>query len=124
MFTEPLSGWRQATSRPRRTKADWAAEIADWLQGHYAEAEEVTLVCDNLNTHTKGAFYEVFDAATARQSVKRIQFCYTPKYGSCGFQPGFNVAENELSAMTRQWLTHRRMAEKHCKKKLWLGHRM
>lgn len=106
MFTEPFSGWRQATARAQRTKADWAVEVASLLQGHYAEAEKITLVCDNLNTHTKGAFYEVFDPPTARQLVKRIQFCYTPKHGSW-----LNVAENELSAMTRQCLAHRRIAD-------------
>ena len=84
MFTEALSGWRQATARPQRTKADWALEVGALMQGRYAEADKVTLVCDNLNTHTKGAFYEVFDPQTARQLVRRIQFCYTPKHGSCG----------------------------------------
>jgi hypothetical protein len=106
MFTEPLSGWRQATARPQRTKTDWALEVAVLLQGRYKEVEQVTLVCDNLNTHTKGAFYEVFDPETARQLVKRIQFCYTPKHGSW-----LNVAENELSAMTRQCLANWRMAD-------------
>lgn len=106
MFTEPLSGWRQATARPQRRKVDWAVEVANLLQGRYAEAERVILICDNLNTHTKGAFYEVFDPETARQLVKRIEFCYTPKHGSW-----LNVAENELSAMTRQCLAHRRMAD-------------
>lgn len=106
MFTEPLSGWRQATARPRRTKADWATEVADLLQGRYAQAEKVILVCDNLNTHTKGAFYEVFDPEIARQLVKRIDFCYTPKHGSW-----LNVAENELSAMTRQCLAQRRIVD-------------
>jgi hypothetical protein len=36
-------------------------------------------VCNNLNTHTKGAFYESFAPARARQPVRRIEFCYTPK---------------------------------------------
>jgi len=56
MFAEPLSGFRQATARVRRTKADWAIEVAQMLDTRYADGEEVTLVCDNLNTHTKGAF--------------------------------------------------------------------
>jgi len=56
MFTEPLAGWRQATARPRRTKADWAEEVAALLEGRYAHCPRVTLVSDNLNTHTKGAF--------------------------------------------------------------------
>lgn len=28
MFCEPLAGWRQATARLRRTKLDWAQEVA------------------------------------------------------------------------------------------------
>ena len=28
LFAEPLAGWRQATARARRTKADWAVEVA------------------------------------------------------------------------------------------------
>ena len=54
LFAEPLAGWRQATARARRTKADWAVEVAGLLEGRYAECEKVILVCDNLNTHTKG----------------------------------------------------------------------
>lgn len=92
MFTEPLSGWREARVRPQRTKVDWAIEIAQLLEGRYAECEKLTLVCDNLNTHTKGAFYEAFEPARARTLVRRIDFCYTPKHGSW-----LNVAENELN---------------------------
>ena len=36
MFCEPLSGWRQATARSRRTKSDWAEEVAGLLEGRYA----------------------------------------------------------------------------------------
>ena len=54
LFSEPLAAWRQATARARRTKADWAVEVAGLLEGRYAECPKVTLVCDNLNTHTKG----------------------------------------------------------------------
>ena len=68
LFAEPLSGFRQATARARRTKADWAMEVAQLLDTRYADCEEVTLVCDNLNTHTKGAFYEAF-APEVRPSV-------------------------------------------------------
>ena len=56
MFTEPLAGWRQATARPRRTKADWAEEVAFLLEGRYADCPCITLVSDNLNTHTKVHF--------------------------------------------------------------------
>lgn len=106
MFTEPLAGWRQATVRPRRTKTDWAREVAVLLEGRYADCPQVVLTCDNLNTHTKGAFYETFEPERARQLVRRIQFCYTPKHGSW-----LNVAENELSAMTRQCTQGRRFGD-------------
>jgi hypothetical protein len=81
MFAEPLSGFRQATARARRTKADWAIEVAQLLDTRYTDGEYVTLVCDNLNTHTKGAFYEAFEPDRARAYMKRIKFCYTPKHG-------------------------------------------
>ena len=103
MFTEPLSGWRQATVRKQRTKADWAYEMAALLDSRYRNAQKVIVVCDNLNTHTKGAFYEVFPPARARAYVKRIEFRYTPKHGSW-----LNIAENELSTMTRQCVSGRR----------------
>ena len=106
MFCEALSSWRRATARKRRTKADWAEEVAGLLEGRYADCEKITLVCDNLNTHTPGAFYEAFEPARARELVKRIEFCYTPKHGSW-----LNIAENELSSMTRQCLRHRRLGD-------------
>jgi hypothetical protein len=106
MFAEPLSGFRQATARVRRTKVDWAIEVAQMLDTRYADCECVTLVCDNLNTHTKGAFYEAFEPAQARAYIKRINFCYTPKHGSW-----LNVAECELSCLTSQCLSDRRIGE-------------
>ena len=106
LFAEPLAGYRQASARPRRTKTDWATEVAGLLDNRYAGCEKITLVMDNLNTHTKGAFYEVFEPAVARAYVKRIDFVYTPKHGSW-----LNMAECELSAMTRQCLTGRRIGE-------------
>ncbi len=106
MFCEPLVGFRQATARLRRTKVDWALEVAALLDGQYADCERITLVCDNLNTHTKGAFYEAFEPDVARAYIKRIEFCYTPKHGSW-----LNVAECELSCMTSQCLRGRRIGE-------------
>lgn len=106
LFVEPLAGWRSVKARKRRTKSDWAMEVAELLDGRYADCEKVILVCDNLNTHTKGAFYEAFEPERARKYVKKIQFCYTPKHGSW-----LNIAESELSALTRQCLRDRRIGE-------------
>src|SRR5882724_6449196 len=106
MFAEPLSGFRQATARPRRTKDDWAHEVAHLLENRYADVDRITLVCDNLNTHTKGAFYEAFPPDKARDYVRRINFVYTPKHGSW-----LNVAECELSCMTSQCMKDRRTGD-------------
>ncbi len=104
MFAEPLSGFRQATARVQRIKAYWASEVAHWLDTRYAHCKQVTLVCENLNTHTKGAFYEAFEPTKARAYIKRITFCYTPKPGSW-----LNVAECELSCLTSPCLRNRRL---------------
>ena len=106
MFAEPLSGWRNVSARPRRTKVDWALEMEELLRTRYVGVEKVILVCDNLNTHTRGAFYETFEAKKARELVQRIEFHYTPKHGSW-----LNIAENALSSMTRQSISGRRIAD-------------
>jgi len=106
MFCEPLSGWREVHVRPQRTKIDWALELEELLRTRYAEADKVILVCDNLNTHTKGAFYEAFPPEQARALVRRLEFRYTPKHGSW-----LNIAENELSSLTRQCLKGRRLGD-------------
>lgn len=103
MFTEPLVGWREPKVREKKTKIDWAISVSELLEGRYA-GKRIVLVSDNLNTHTKGAFYEAFEPEKARQILKRITFCHTPKHGSW-----LNVAESELSALTRQCISKRRI---------------
>jgi len=106
LFTEPLAGWREVTVRERRTKVDWAMETARLLEGRYAACEKVILACDNLNTHTIGAFYEVFEPERARALVRRLEIRHTPKHGRWP-----NIAENELSSLTRQYVAGRRFGD-------------
>ena len=72
MFAEPLAGWREVAVRATKTKVDWAIEdgAACW-KAATPTCEKVILVCDNLNTHTKGAFYEAFEPERARRLVRR-----------------------------------------------------
>ena len=102
MFTEPKAGWRDVSVRERRTKLDWAHEIRRLLDGRYAGVPKVTLVMDNLNTHTTGSLYEAFPPVEARLLAQRLEIHYTPKHGSW-----LNIAENELSTLTRQCLARR-----------------
>ena len=103
MFTAPLERWRRVSVRERRTKVDWAHEVKHLLEVDFPYAKKVILVCDNLNTHTAGAFYESFAPDVARSLVKRLEFVYTPKHGSW-----LNVSENDLSSLTVQCVRHRR----------------
>ena len=102
MFTEPKAGWRDVSVRERRTKLDWAHEMRRLLDGRYAGVPKVTLVMDNLNTHTTGSLYEAFPPVEARLLAQRLEIHYTPKHGSW-----LNIAENELSTLTRQCLARR-----------------
>lgn len=102
MFTEPLAGWRRASVRERKTAIDWAHEVRRLLEEDCATAEKVVLVCDNLNTHAVASLYEAFPPETARRLVERLEIHYTPKHGSW-----LNIAENELSVLTRQCLDRR-----------------
>jgi hypothetical protein len=102
MFTEPLAGWRKAIVSERRTAVDWAREIRRLLDEDYAESETLILVCDQLNTHKLASLYQAFPPTVARRLVERLEIRHTPKHGSW-----LNIAENELSALTRQCLDRR-----------------
>lgn len=102
MFTAPLEDWRKVNVRERKTKRDWAEEIRELVDVDFPQAEAVTLVLDNLNTHTPGALYETFAPREARRILDRLEIHYTPKHGSW-----LNMAEIELSVFTRQCLDRR-----------------
>jgi hypothetical protein len=102
MFTEPKAGWRDVSVRERRTKLDWAHEMRRILDGRYAGVPKITLIMDNLNIHTTGSLYEAFPPVEARRLARRLEIHYTPKHGSW-----LNIAENELSTLTRQCLARR-----------------
>jgi hypothetical protein len=102
LFTEPLKGWRKVNARRQRKKEDWAHEVRELLETDYPNARKIILVCDNLNTHTIGAFYAAFPPAEASRLLKRLEIHHSPKHGSW-----LNIAEIELSALTRQCLDRR-----------------
>ncbi len=102
LFTEPLAGWRHVTACRRRTKIDWAHQIRDLLENLYPNTPKIRLVMDNLNTHSISSLYEAFSPEVARSLAKRLEIHHTPKHGSW-----LNIAEIELSALTRQCLDRR-----------------
>lgn len=102
MFTEPHVGLRNVFVSERRTKIDWARAVKELVDEHYSMADFVILVADNLNTHSKGSFYEAFDPQEARRLAEKVKIHYTPKHGSW-----LNIAEIELSLLSRQCLSRR-----------------
>jgi DDE superfamily endonuclease len=102
VWVEPLAGCRRVIARPQRTRIDWAHEVDRLLTSDYPGAEKVILVMDNLNTHNIGSLYETFEPAKANALARRLEIHHTPKHGSW-----LNIAEIELSALTRQCLDRR-----------------
>jgi hypothetical protein len=102
MISAPLLGWRAVQVTERRTAKDYA-EVLRWLAEEvHPDAEVIVLVQDNLNTHVLASLYEAFPPEQARRLAERFEVHYTPKHGSW-----LNVAEIELSVLTRQCLGRR-----------------
>ncbi len=100
---EPLTGWRFVQVRERRTKVDYALFMAEMLQQpRFSLVEHIKLVQDNLNTHNASSFYEAFEPQLAHQLKNKFEYHYTPINGSW-----LNMAEIELSAISRQCLNRR-----------------
>lgn len=103
MFVDPLAGWRTTPVSARRTAIDWAQQVKAVVDHpRYAQAERITLVCDQLNTHRLASLYAAFAPEQARCLARKLELVHTPKHGSW-----LNMAEPELSVLARQCLGQR-----------------
>jgi len=102
LWVEPLAGRRRVHITNRRTSIDFAEQLRLLVDVDYPNAERIVLVCDNLNTHSAAALYERFEPAQANRIARKIEWHYTPEHGSW-----LNMAELELSVMSRQCLSRR-----------------
>lgn len=101
LSVEPLVGKRIVRVTEHKTRTDWSMFLEE-IAANYEYAEKITLVMDNLNTHTPGSLYEAFSPAKAKALWERFEFIYTPKHGSW-----LNMAEIELNVLIRQCLARR-----------------
>jgi hypothetical protein len=76
--------------------------VRELVDLHYAEAECVRVVLDNLSTHSAAALYDTFDPAEARRILRRIEFHYVPKHASW-----LNMVEIEIGVLKKQCLDRR-----------------
>lgn len=102
MLCEPMTGWRRVQVTERRTAIDYAHLLQQLVDCDYPEARKITVVQDNLNTHSPASLYKAFAPAEARRILDLLEFCHTPKHGSW-----LNMAEIELSVLSRQCLDRR-----------------
>ena len=107
---EPLAGKRRVDVTNRRTSIDFARFLKIVSDEMYPAAEIIVLVTDNLNTHKPACLYEAFEPEEAFRLSQRFEWLehgsavsdYTPEHGSW-----LNVAEIELSILSRQCLARR-----------------
>lgn len=105
MICQPAAGLRKCMVMDHRKKVDFAA-VCKEIDRMFPKAQKVTLVCDNLNTHTKGALYSAFPPEEARRLATKIEIRHTPKHGSW-----LNIAELEFAVLGRT-VFKKRIAEK------------
>jgi len=120
LASEPLKGKRYVEVTERKTKHDWAMFVRQIADDWYQDAKKITLVMDNLSTHTPAAFYEVFEPTEAKRILDRFEFIYTPKHGSW-----LNMAEIELNVLMNQCLDRKISDMNTIKKEVtaWQKHR-
>jgi DDE superfamily endonuclease len=102
MFFEPLQGWRHANVTDRRMAQDFAYGMQDLVDVHVPQATVISVVLDNLHTHTPAALYATFPPAEARRILRKLDFHDTPKHGSW-----LNRAEIEFAVISPQGLNRR-----------------
>lgn len=101
-FYAPLIGWRRLQVADNHTALEWAHNVRALVERDFPHAKRITLVMDNLNTHTAASLYKAFEPSIARALLAKLAFVYTPKHGSW-----LNMAECEFSVLSRQCLNRR-----------------
>ncbi len=101
-FSAPFIGWRRLEVADNHAAKEWAKGVRKLVEEDFPEAKRITLVMDNLSTHTGASLYKSFEPQVARRLLEKLEFVYTPKHGSW-----LNMAEIELSILSRQCLSQR-----------------
>lgn len=102
MIVEPKGGFREVLVKENHNHLTYGKVLLHIANDLYPNAEKITIVNDNLSAHKPSVFYELLPAEQARSMFKRFEFINTPAHGSW-----LNIAECELSILTRQGLSER-----------------
>jgi DDE superfamily endonuclease len=102
MRFEPLAGQRHVKVTDQRTHVDLAVMRREMADVTDADADQMVLVMDHLNTHTLAVLYQVYPPEEARRLYERFEGHHPPTHASW-----LNMAETELSVLGRQCLDRR-----------------
>lgn len=102
MIVEVLAGQREVLIKEDHSSQSYAKVIAHIVEEMYPQTKKITLVEDNLSAHKLSALYEVYPPERARRIIEKLELVRPPKHGSW-----LNIAECELSVLTRQGLQQR-----------------
>ena len=113
---EPGTGQRWVKVFEKRTGLEYA-KFMQYISDQFKDVEKVVLVQDNLATHSMNSFYSHLKPDVAFKLAQRFEFHFTPVKSSW-----LNMAELELSALSRQCLNRRigSMAELEREVKAWV----
>ena len=72
MMFAPLEGWRRVKATDRHAAADYGQMLKELSDVHFASAEKIVLVQDNLSTHTAASLCDLSRRRSAppRQAVR------------------------------------------------------
>ena len=82
MYYAPFDDRRWTDVAPDQPAPTWAVGVRRLVEEDYPQAQRITLVMDNLSTHTGESLYRTFAPARARALLDKLEFVYTPKHGS------------------------------------------
>lgn len=102
LLVEPKVGQRHTLVTRRRTKEDFAKAMRYLVDELYPDIPLIDVVLDQLNTHNAESLIEIFGKAEADRLLAHLLFHPTPVHASW-----LNIAEIDLSALTRQCLDRR-----------------
>jgi hypothetical protein len=102
VIVEPLAGVRHLTVTDSRATPDFAAQMKYLCDEIFPGSTTIRVVLDNLNTHAIGSLFATYSPEEAWRLKRRLEFHFAPKHASW-----LNMAELELSVLTRQCLGRR-----------------
>ncbi len=102
---EPLAAKRVIEVTETRKAVDFAKFVRDLVDVHYAHAEKIVFVMDNLNIHSIASLYKAFGPCEARRIAEKLEIHHTPKHASW-----LNMAEIEIGVLSRQCLSKKMLS--------------